>query len=40
MIDNDVRYYFSSWNATPASLVSTKGTDFYSSLKNGRAHSA
>jgi hypothetical protein len=40
MIDNDVRYYFSSCNASSTSSVQTKGPDFHSSLKNGRACSA
>jgi hypothetical protein len=39
-IGNDMRYCFTSWNASSASLVQTKGLDFRSSLKNGRAHTA
>jgi hypothetical protein len=39
MIDSDVRYCFSSWNASSVSCVQTKGLDFRSSLKNRRAHS-
>jgi hypothetical protein len=35
-----VRYRLSSWNASPASSVQTKGPNFHKSLKNGRARSA
>jgi hypothetical protein len=36
----DVRYRLSSWNASSASFVQTKGPDLYKSLKNGRARPA
>jgi hypothetical protein len=36
----DVRYCLSSWNASSASLVQTKGPESHKSLKNGRARSA
>jgi hypothetical protein len=40
MIGSDIRYCFSSWNASSSFSVQTKGLDFHSSLKNGRARSA
>jgi hypothetical protein len=40
MIDSDVRYRLSSWNATSASSVHMKGPDFRRNLKNGRARSS
>jgi hypothetical protein len=40
MIDGDVRYHLSSWNASSASSVQTKVLNFRRSLKNRRAHSA
>jgi hypothetical protein len=37
---DDVRYRLSSWNASSAPSVQTKGPDLRKSLKNGRARSA
>jgi hypothetical protein len=37
MTDSDVRYCYSSWNASSASWVQTKSLDFRRSLKNRRA---
>jgi hypothetical protein len=39
IIYGDVRYRLSSWNASSASSVQTKGSDLRKSLRNGRAHS-